>query len=146
MMTKKMRFALVLAAVSALLAASAAFALEVTVANTTGTQVSVAFSYVDATTGKVTTGGWFKVQAGETRGFEINADEGQEIYAAAFNKSQYHDSSARRSKPVTRWCSSRTFKWEGESAGADGAWSAKFYPAGYEGSSRVVRVDTAPAR
>jgi hypothetical protein len=141
-MTKKMSFALILAAVSVLLAA-AAFALEVTVSNTVDTGVSVAFSYTDAATGRVTTSGWFKVQAGETSGFEINADEGDEIYAAAFNKDQFFDGSTRQSKPVTRWCSSRNFKWEGESgAGAEGAWSAKFYPAGHEGDKRVVRVDT----
>jgi hypothetical protein len=111
------------------------------------TGVSVAFSYTDAATGRVTTGGWFKVQAGETASFEINADEAGEIYAAAFNKDQFSDRSARRTNPVTRWCSSRNFKWEGESEpGADGAWSAKFYPAGREGNNRVVRVDTAQRR
>ena len=111
------------------------------------TRVSVVFSYVDAATGRVTTRGWFKVQAGKTESVEINADEGHEIYAAAFNKNQYYDSFTRSQKPVARWCSSHTFTWKGEGKNnADEAWSAKFYPAGYEELNRVVRVDTAPRR
>ena len=147
MMTSKTKLALILATLSILLTTTAALALEVIVSNSVGTRVSVTFSYVDATTGRVTTRGWFKVQAGETESFEINADEGHEIYAAAFNKVQYFDSFTRSQKLVVRWCSSRTFKWEGEGeTDADGAWSAKFYPVGNEGNNRVVRVDTAPRR
>ena len=143
-MNSKTKLALILATISILMAATAALALEVVVSNSVDTRVSLMFSYVDATTGRVTTKGWFRVQPGETKNFAINADGGQAIYAAAFNKDQYFDSSTRSQKPVVRWCSSHTFTWEGEGAtDSDGAWSAKFFPVGNDGNNRVVRIDAA---
>jgi hypothetical protein len=106
-------FFLTLCAVSILTVAVSADAASVTVRNSLGKKLSLAFYYTDQSGGEVTKGWWY-IEPGAETTVTLNADDSKPIYYAAFNKDLYSDASTVKDAPVKGWLSYKMFTFDAD--------------------------------
>ena len=101
-----------------------AFAATVTVSNSLGHKLSLAFYYTD-TSGNTVTRGWWHVAPGGETTVTLDADSSKPIYYGAFNKILYADSSTIKGPMVRGRLSYHKFRFSAGSG--EGDFDCRFY-------------------
>jgi len=142
MKTRKIFVCLVLAVLVFSFAATS-HAANFTFSNSLNIKVAVTMAYVDANTGAMTTKGWWHIAPGGSTVIKVNANESSGVYYAAYNKSQYLDSSTRSNSQIRRWVNPRTFTYTTNAEPRDsGVWLGTFYKI----NGRSVNIDSSRAQ
>ena len=118
---------------------STAGAATFTFTNDLDIRVAVTVAYYDANSGALTTRGWWHVAPGGETAVTVNADTSRDVYYAAYNGVQFHDSETLRNPQIRRWASRRTFTYTTEELEpyGDEVWHGRFFRI----NGRSVNID-----
>ena len=132
------KFVCLVLAVLVLSVASAACAATFTFSNSLNQRAAIALTYVDASTGAMTTKGWWHVEPNGSTSITVNADESRGVYYAAYNDIQFLDSSMRGNPQIRRWASQHHFTYATDAQPNDAtAWHGRFFRI----DGNVVNID-----
>jgi uncharacterized membrane protein len=127
----------------------ASAAAKIIIHNTFNREIYIAFLYLDTSSKRWTTEGWWGVDANASKTLNLNkADASKVLYHARAGNQNYVDKSTLDREKIRRWVSDDLFEYDV----TEKPWKAKnphislFYSARYSDSSKafVVRIDEQP--